>query len=102
MQITNNTSFKIVAFGWHEQYGAGDKVEIEPGENSEVNGPYIGEMGGGRCHLALEGEISVHEEPDNDNGFHVSKGNHLNLGAGEKGVTVFHYSENYEFVYADD
>ncbi len=98
MQIINNTSFTIVAFGWHKQYGAGDKVEIHPNEKGEVNGPYLGEMGGGDCYIALEGEIVVHEEPDNENGFHVSKGNHLNLGAGDQGITVFHHSEDYDFV----
>jgi len=98
MQIVNNTSFKLVAFAWHEQYGSGDKVEIEHGKSSEVLGPYLGEMGGGSCHIALEGEITCHEGPDDDNGFHVSKGNHLNLGNENEGVTVFHYLENYNFV----
>ncbi len=74
MKINNNTSFKIIAFCWHISHGYGDDVEIEPGESAEVNGPYIGEMGGGSCHVAIEGEISCHEKPDDEDGFQVLKG----------------------------
>lgn len=99
MIVKNKTSFNIIAVCWHRKHGPGKAVEISPGESSEVKGPYLGEMGGGSCHILIEGEIICHEGPDDENGFHVSKGEKLDVGAEEKGLTVFHHSENHEFVY---
>lgn len=94
MKINNNTSSNLIAFGWHAKYGYGDDVEINPNQSAEVSGPYIGEMGGGSCHIVIEGEIVCQETPDDDNGFQVIAGNQLNLQAGDKGITVRHFSED--------
>lgn len=48
MRIINNTSFPIIAFCFDKSNKCGDDVAIDPGENEEVKGPYLGEMGGGQ------------------------------------------------------
>ena len=102
MDITNSTSFEVIAFGWHTDRGYGDDVSIQPGETKEVNGPFIGEMGGGDCHILIEGEINCHEGPDDENGFQVLEGAQLSLAAGDKGITVRHHSEDRQIVPPDE
>lgn len=94
MEVFNNTSFGLIAFCWHIEYGYGDDVEINPGESAHVRGPYLGEMGGGDCHILVSGKITCQETPDDDNGFLVAAGSQLNLRSGKVGVTVRHLSEN--------
>jgi len=91
MNIVNKATFPIIAVCWHKKYGYGDEEDIEPGQSSNVVGPYIGEMGGGSCRLVMPGEITCHEESDDEFGFHVSEGDQLNLGNGESGITVRHH-----------
>lgn len=91
MKVTNNTSFALIAFGWLQPKGYGDDVEIPPGETAEVNGPYLGEMGGGSCHVALAGEVVCKETPDDANGLQVAKGNPIHLGGGNRGITIRHH-----------
>jgi hypothetical protein len=93
MKIFNNASFDLIAFGWHTKHGYGDDVIIKPGQFADVLGPYIGEMGGGRCRIVIEGEIICHETPDDKNGFQVIADNQLTLQAGDRGVTIRHFSE---------
>ena len=93
MKVTNNAPYKLIAFGFHTQKGYGEDVEIPSGQTADVNGPYLGEMGGGSCHAALLGEIACHEAPDSDAGFQVSPGNPLSLADGDRGITVRHYSD---------
>jgi hypothetical protein len=94
MEIFNDTSYDLIAFGWHTKYGYGNDIKIKSGQSADVSGPYLGEMGGGSCHVAIEGKIHCHETPDNDAGFQVIAGNQLNLQADDKGVTVRHFSED--------
>lgn len=94
MKITNNCSYDLVAFGWDTRFGYGDDVTIPTGQTAEVSGPYVGEMGGGACRLALEGEVICHEDQDNENGFNVSRGNHLVLKSDTSGVTIRFFSES--------
>ncbi len=93
MKVTNNTSSTLVAFGFHTQLGRGDYMEISPGQTVDVQGPYLGEMGGGKCYVALLGEIICQLDPDNEVGFQVTPGNPLNLASGEHGITVYHYDD---------
>lgn len=93
MQVTNKTSYPLVAFGWHLQRGYGEDVTINPGETKEVLGPYLGEMDG-PCHVLVPGEISCQEGPDDGNGFQVTLGSQLNLKSDSVGVTVRHHSES--------
>ncbi|PLX26977.1 hypothetical protein C0583_05300 [Candidatus Parcubacteria bacterium] len=93
MLIINNASFPVIAMCWHKQYGYGDQEIIEPNESENISGPFLGEMDGGECRLAMPGEISCHEDEDNENGFHVSKGSQLNLGNGDFGVIIWHYED---------
>lgn len=100
MNVTNKTNEAIIACAWHTSYGPGDDVQIEPGETKEPIGPYIGEMGGGSCHLILPGDIICHQKEDDDNGFQVIKGLQLELTAdGVQGVTIRHFSEDLEHIY---
>ena len=96
MKVTNNTSFTLIAFGWFQSKGYGDDVSISPGQTADVNGPYLGEMGGGHCHIALPGGITCHEGPDSEDRFHVSQGEPLNLADGDRGVTVRHQADQPE------
>ncbi|MFZ2072465.1 MAG: phosphoglycerate mutase family protein [Minisyncoccia bacterium] len=96
MEITNKTSHPLIAFTWDTKHGYGKDYLLEPEETKEIVGPYIGEMGGGHCRLVQPGEIVCQSTPDDDNGFHVSKGKKLNLQADTSGVTVRHYSEDRE------
>ncbi len=96
MDVTNKTTFPIIAMCWHTMYGYGDEKTIEPGQSEDILGSYIGEMGGGKCHLIKEGKITIHEAPDDESGYHVSKGHQLNFGNEESGVTVRHHSDDLE------
>ena len=91
MKVLNKTSFSLIAFGWHEDIGYGDDVTILPGETGEVNGPYLGEMGGGDCHVALVGELVCQEAPDDKTGLQVLKDQPLSLGGGNRGITIRHH-----------
>ena len=91
MNIVNKTTFPVIATCWHKKYGYGDEETIEPDKSMDVSGPYIGEMGGGSCCLAMPGKITCHEKSDDEFGFHVSEGNQLNLGSGESGVAIRHH-----------
>jgi len=93
MKVTNSTRYTLTAFGWHLGAGYGDDVPIGSGKTREVLGPCLGEMDGSECHIIIPGEIVCQEEPDDNNGFQVGLGNQLNLGAGEVGITVRHYTE---------
>lgn len=93
MKIINNTSFDVIAFGWHTEHGYGDEIKIKPAQFAYVSGPYIGEMGGKRCYITIKGEITCQEAPDDDNGFQVIPGSPLSLKAGNEGVTVRHFSD---------
>ena len=91
MKVANNCSYDLIAFGWDTRLGYGDDVTILTGQSVDVSGPFIGEMGGGNCHLVLEGEIVCHEGEDDENGMHVSRGNPLPLQSGTSGITVRHH-----------
>lgn len=97
MEITNKTSFLVIAVCWHTERGHGEEVAIQPDETREVLGPYLGEMDGGSCHIATPHEITCHEGEDGKEGYHVSKGNQLVLSSGKNGVTVRHHSEDIKF-----
>ena len=94
MNVVNKTTFPVIAMCWHETYGYGYEETIESGKSMDVSGPYIGEMGGGSCCLAMTGKITCHEKSDDEFGFHVSEGNQLNLGNGESGVTIRHHLDD--------
>lgn len=96
MKITNNASFPVVAFCWDINLGLGTDVTIEPGDTGEVQGPYLGEMGGGSCYLVVEGDIVCQEAPDDKNVFQVIPGKPLVLANSGRGVTVRHYSDKPE------
>ena len=96
MRVTNSTSFKIIAFCFDSGIGYGEDVTIKPGESAEVQGPYLGKMGGGGCHVIVEGSIICHEEPDDENSFQLLFGQPLHLAIGKKGVTVRHYLDEVE------
>lgn len=85
--------YDLIAFGWDTRLGYGNDVRICAGKSAEVSGPYIGEMGSGSCHLALEGKIVCHEGEDDDNGRHVSEGNPLVMQCGTRGITIRHHCD---------
>ena len=93
MKVTNNAPFDVIAFGTLNAKGYGNDVRIPAGQTAEVNGPYLGEMGGGSCHAALIGEIVCQETPDDDKGLQVLKGMPLCLGTGDRGITIRHYTD---------
>jgi len=93
MQVTNNTSARLIAFCWHNERGYGDDTLIEAGETVDVAGPYLGEMGGGSCRVVIQGTIVCHEQPDSEGVFKVAQGNPLHLQGEETGVTVRHHED---------
>ena len=97
MKINNECSFPVIAFGWHRIHGYGQAEIVEKGIYKEITGPFIGVMGGGRCNLALPGEITCHEGPDDDFRFQVLDGRQLNLSIDETtGITIRHYLNDLE------
>lgn len=88
MQVTNNTTFSIVAYCWHKVYGHGEAEVIKPGETQEVSGPLIADTDEGKGYIHVPGEITCHETPDDKNGFQVTPEIPLNLEADKKGITV--------------
>jgi len=96
MLVTNNTREPLIALHWSIPYGYSKDVTIEPGEEVNVPGPYIGEMGGESCYKVIEGHIICHEAPDDDSGFQVLKGSPLCMGDYETGLVVRHHSEEPE------
>ena len=93
MKITNEASFPVLAFGWLASKGYADDVLIGPGEAKDVNGPYLGEMDGGSCHVALIGEVTCQEAPDDVRGMQIGLGMPIHLGADDRGVTIRHHSD---------
>ena len=96
MKVINETSFPIIAFGIDTEIGYGNDVTIQPGESKDVSGPYLGEMGGGSCHICIEGEVICQENPDDENGFRIAKGAPICLQADRKGVTIRHHEDSVE------
>lgn len=97
MKVHNRCSYPLIAFGWHATKGYALDVTIPIGATADVNGPYLGEMGGGSCYVALLGEITCHDDPDNEKGFHVGLGEPLSLDeGGDRGVTVRHHTDPVE------
>ncbi len=98
MKVTNKTTFPVIVVCWHRGHGYGEEETIQPGETAEVLGPYLGMMGVGHCHVEVPGEIICHEDPDDeDERYHVSKGNQLVLSGEERGTTVRHHEEEIKF-----
>jgi len=95
MKVTNNTSFVVIAFGYRAPQGYAEDVEIPPGETKDVNGPYLGEMDGEACHVAILGEVICQEEPDDDdgNGYQISLGNPIYLFDDDRGITIRHHED---------
>jgi len=57
MKVINQALFPVIAVFWHKTHGFGEEVEIPSGGYSDLKGPYIGDMGNGNCHLALDDKI---------------------------------------------
>lgn len=95
MDVQNNTTFTVIALSWHKNHGYGNQVSIPPGESAKIPGVYVGIMEDKACYTVLpESTIVCHEEQDNENGFHVSRGNQCPLGDGISGITIRHHSED--------
>src|ERR1035437_2051142 len=90
MKVTNGTSFEVIAFGWHKLKGRRKDVRVSPGITAEVNGPYIFETSDLKHQVLLSGEITCHEAPDNEFGFHLVQVKELSVGGFYRGVTVCH------------
>ena len=96
MKITNNTCFPVIAFGWHSKKGYGDDVLINAGSVAEVNGPYVGEMGGGSCYVHLTGAIICQETPDDEHGFQIGIGLPIIIELRDGGINIRHHSDEAE------
>lgn len=96
MVVTNRTSFPVIAFISHTEVGYSDDVEILPNKSLDVDGPYVGEMGGGRCTIFFNGTVICQETPDDENGFQVTRHNPLCLGSGKMGITIRHHLDEPE------
>ncbi|MFZ2253305.1 MAG: hypothetical protein WAW13_04020 [Minisyncoccia bacterium] len=93
MKVRNRAPYRLIAFGFHTQFGYGDDVEIPPGKTVEVSGPYVGVMGGGSCYVELLGRISCQQFPNNAEGFQVVLGKPFSLSFADRGITVRHYDD---------
>ena len=97
MLVTNRCSFPLLAFGWADSFGYADDILIPVGESREVDGPYVGEMGGGSCHVALIGSLTFQERPSDDIGFwEIARNVPACLRAGDRGITVRHHEDEPE------
>ena len=97
MKVTNNASFPVIAFGIVIKIGYGDDVMIPPGKSADISGPYVGKMGGGSCHIHMEGELTCHENPDDDNGFQIAKGEPICLQIDDgKKINIRHFEDPVE------
>lgn len=93
MKVTNETNFSVMAFGYHIHNGYAPDVEIPPGQSMEVNGPYVGEMGGGKCFVAILGDVICQEGPDDNNGYQIGPGNPICLFDDDRGITIRHHED---------
>ena len=97
MEVTNKTSFSIIAFCFDTSVGYGEDVVIQSNECKDVKGPYLGTTKEGKCYIQIDGAIVCHEGPDSEVGFQVEQGRSLVLSRSEtQGVTVRHHLDNVE------
>lgn len=95
MQVTNNTSFRVLAFTGQDKVGYSDDVVIDPGQTAEVPPPYDAVVGRPSNHQLFGHHIVCHEDEDNDHGYHVSLGQQLCLGGDDDAtIVVRHHSED--------
>lgn len=98
MRVKNNCTFAVKAIAWYDNYGGGEEALIQPGEENEVEGPYVGEIDGGSCTIFLRGNLTVHEGDDGDANqtFKVAANEPLHLADKERksGILVCHADEN--------
>jgi hypothetical protein len=93
MRVENGTYFKLIAIGFHTEQGYGDDVEISPYETKIVNGPYLGQMDGGDCYVAIPGKLTCHTGLDNGKKFHIGPGKPVKLIKGKHGIHIRHHED---------
>lgn len=98
MKVTNQTPFTVIAFGYHLHKGYAPDVEIPPGQFAEVNGPYLGEMGGEACYVAICGEVVCQEGPDDFkcSRYKIGRSNPIRLLDDFRGITIRHQDDPME------
>lgn len=74
MQIKNGTSFPVIASCSFVSLGEGEKRLIQPGVSAQVLGPPIAKIEGRICYAVETGEITSHDNPNNQDRFFVAKG----------------------------
>jgi hypothetical protein len=95
--IINNTSNNLIAFGLDKQRGFSKDYLIKPGEEIQIQGAYLGIMGGGSCHISMDTDIVCVDDLDLDNEstnhYYVTDDIPLCLDYPEFGFTVRHESD---------
>lgn len=94
MNLINNTSEDIIAIPYSKTQGFGKEITVKPGGKEIIQGPYLGEMGGGSCYVVIQGDdIVCQSSQDDENGYYVAKGSPLILEAEDLGVIVRHFED---------
>lgn len=93
MQIKNETSFPIIAVCSFSSFGEGEQRLVPPNESRQVLGPPVSKIEGRICYSVMTGAIICHDNPDNYDSFHISKGYPLHINKGDICMAVLHHSD---------
>jgi hypothetical protein len=100
MSIKNSTGYNLIAFASDKNRGYSQDHIIEPGKEIQIQGAYLGEMGGGSCHVSMDINIVCVDDVDLDDEskgqYYVTDGIPLCLDGPEFGFTVRHESDKRE------
>lgn len=93
MQVKNDTSFPVIAICSFSSFGEGENRLIEPNASAQVLGPPIAKIEGRICYSVATGAIACHDNPDNHNGFLVTKAHPLRIKKGDACISILHHSD---------
>lgn len=74
MYIKNNSSEPVVASCFFPSLGKGENKLIHPGTSVQVLGPPIAKIEGRICYAVETGEITCHDNTNNQDRFFIAKG----------------------------
>lgn len=98
MQVKNDTLSPVIAVCSFSSFGEGEHGLIQPNASKQILGPPISKIEGRVCYAVITGVIICHDNPDNTNGFRVTKGYPLHIKKGNSHITIMHHLDVEEYV----
>jgi|GEM_PF-6666101 len=91
MIVTNNTSFRIHAYAFLQEYeeshGYGGDRQIKSGETKEISGQWM-DHGGYKGRPEVPGHVVLHEDPKGDSAFFIARHKTVEYQNDDGGVVV--------------